>query len=308
VGLRIAGPAAAGAPERHPFVIGAAGDIAGDHLPANNVHRGRFDDVADLALSMDLDRFLMLGDGQHNFGELEDYLAFYDPVFGRLNDILAPVTGNHDYYRSATAEGYFSYFGDIAHPPLGYYSFDLGGWHLIAINSQLLHPPLANNASWGEIYFGPGTPEYEAQLAWLRADLKRTRSTRVIAFWHHPRTSWTQPVWDLLHAHGADIVLNGHQHNYQRWAPMDPDGNPDPGGIRPFVVGTGGYYLDPIAFQNGNGYDNGEGHVEVPPTFEFGQDDEFGLLRLTLRPSDYDFEFVSISGTILDSGYGIDVD
>lgn len=183
-------PAAGGGrAERHVFVVGAAGDVAGDHLPGRNRHRGRFDDVADLALSLGLDRFLMLGDGQHNFGELEDYLAFYDPVFGRLNDIVAPVTGNHDYYRSTAAEGYFAYFGALARPPLGYYSFDLGGWHLIALNSQLFHPQLDSNASWGGIYFGPGTPEYEAQMTWLRDDLARTRSTRIIAFWHHTPTS-----------------------------------------------------------------------------------------------------------------------
>jgi hypothetical protein len=307
-GVRIASQAAAGAPGRDVFVIGAAGDIAGDHLPGQNVHRGRFDNVAELALSMNLDRFLVLGDAQHNWGTLEEYLSYYDPIFGRLNDIAAPATGNHDYYASATAEGYFGYFGARAHPPLGYYSFDLGAWHIIAINSQLFHPPLPNNASWGDIYFGPGTPEYEAQIAWLRDDLEKTRSTRIIAFWHHPRTSWTRPLWDLLYAHGADIILNGHQHNYQRWTPMDPAGNADPGGLRQFVVGTGGYYLDPISFLSGNGYDNGEGHASVPPTFEFGQDGDFGLLRLTLRPQSYDYEFVSVSGDILDSGYGIQVD
>lgn len=89
---------------------------------------------------------------------------------------------------------------------------------------------------------------------------------------------------------------------------MDPRGNPDPRGARPFVVGTGGYYLNPIAFENGNGWANGEGHASVPATFEFGQDQHFGLLRLTLRPRSYDFEFISIDGEVLDSGYGIEVE
>lgn len=284
------------------YVIGAAGDLTGDHLPWNNVHRGQYDDVSDLAMSMRLDKFLVLGDAQHNWGTLEEYMAYYDSSFGRLKGITAPVTGNHDYYKSATAEGFFDYFGEIAHPPLGYYSFDLGTWHIIALNSELCAPQLTSEASWGWMYYGPGTPEYEAQVSWLQNDLAthpHARYSGTIAFWHHPLTynSWVKPLWDLLYQYGTDIVLNGHDHNYQRWAPMDPDMNADAKGIREFVVGTGGYYL------NENYYLKGQSGP--PSTYQAGQSTDFGLLKLVLRPGSYDFEFWSIDGKVLDSGYGV---
>ncbi len=149
-------------------------------------------------------------------------------------------------------------------------------------------------------------------MGWLQTDLAayaRSSQSGLLAYWHHPLTydSWIKPVWDLLYQYGADIVLNGHDHNYQRWTPMSPDQVADPRGIREFVVGTGGYYDNPISYLGGNGYTNGNGHTAVPSTFEWGQDSAFGLLQLTLRKGSYDFAYYSVDGAVLDEGLGVPV-
>ncbi len=309
-----AGAAAAGASSQpRDYVLGSVGDLTGDHPPLNSTQRNQFDDVAALAASLKLDRLLLCGDLQHNFGTLAEYLSFYAPTWSPLNPIAAPVVGNHDYYRSDTAEGFFTYFGGLATPglsfampPLGYYSFDLGRWHIVALNSQLLASPSDNEASWNSHYYGPGTPEYEAQLAWLKSDLDAHAGMHLLAFWHHPLTydGWVKPLWDVLYAHHATLVLNGHDHNYQRWAPMDPAQIADPAGIREFVVGTGGYYLNRITWAGGASQ-NGVTSKPVPPCFQFGQATDFGLLKLTLHADSYDYAFLSISGKVLDKGAGI---
>lgn len=315
------------APKEEGYVIGAVGDIAGDHLPDGNLHRNQMDQVAALAQSLNLETLLLLGDEQHNFGTYDEYMDYYDPGFGSLvNDISYPVPGNHDYYESATAEGFFTYFHDRlavlsqAHLittdskglDLGYYSFNVGSWHIIALNSELIEPKMSSEASWNWMYFGPGTPEYEAEMSWLQSDLAayaESDQSGLLAFWHHPLTydGWIQPLWDLLYGYGADIVLNGHDHNYQRWAPMNPNQAADPRGIREFVVGTGGYYTNPITYFKGEGYTNGNGHTTIPSTFEYGQENNFGLLQLTLRNGSYDFNYYSIDGTVMDSGSNVPV-
>jgi hypothetical protein len=295
------------------YVVGAVGDISGDHPPLNSTQRNKYDSVAALAAAQDLDRLLLCGDLQHNFGTLDEYLAFFAPVWSGLNPIAAPVVGNHDYYKSPTAEGFFTYFGKLASPrlgfempPLGYYSFDLGRWHIVALNSQLLSSPGDSNASWNERYYGPGTPEYDAQLAWLEQDLEAHDGMHLLAFWHHPLTynGWVKPLWDALYAHHATLVLNGHDHNYQRWAPMTPEQTLDPKGIREFVVGTGGYYLNRLPWEGGKSA-NGVSSKPVPAGYQWGQTTEFGMLKVTLHPDSYDFRFVSISGKVLDQGAGI---
>jgi len=296
------------APTQQEYVIAAAGDPTGRHLPMNNPYRHQYDDVADLIECMDPDRFLMLGDGQHENGLLEDYLEYYDSEFGKLLDITCPVPGNHDYYwdweqfqlhdhpfAGSNGSGYFGYFGDLAYPPFGFYSFELGNWHLIALNSDLV---------FNYDYMEPGTPAY-VQYEWLKDDLKahpNNRYSGTIVFFHHPLYSWEVPssptwsspelvpIWELMYASGVDIVLNGHSHNYQRWEPQDAYGNYQPDGIREFIVGTGGYYLNPI------------GHPPQPDNFVWGQADIFGALKLTLLEDSYRFEFVSIDGVVLDSG------
>jgi hypothetical protein len=291
------------------YVVGAVGDPAGTHLPWNNPNKHQYDKVADMLYDWDLDKFLMLGDGQHENGMLEDYQMYYDSEFGKLLDITAPIPGNHDYYWDGWPEtnkwtageggaGYFGYFGDIARPPLGYYSFDLGSWHIIALNSVFF-----TRFDTAEV----GSPAYE-QAEWLKADLAAHPEEKypgTIALMHHPFCTWETdftvryidasliPVWELLYAAGVDMVLSGHSHNYQRWAPTDPYGNYDADGITQFVVGTGGYYTDEISSKS------------PPETYVYGQDREFGALKLMLSDGGYSFEFWSISGKVMDSGYDI---
>ena len=300
------GSSAAPKVQKEPlFVIGAAGDICGTHLAWNNPQRHQYDNVADLLVAMGVEKFLMLGDAQHEDGFLADYLTYYDAEFGKLLDITCPVPGNHDYYWDGWApnnphsisngSGYFGYFGEIAHPPLGYYSFDLGPWHLIALNSPLV---------FDYDYTVPGNPGNE-QWEWLKQDLADHPNSKypgTIVYFHHPLYDWETPnspqwsspelvpIWDLLYANHVDIVLNGHAHNYQRWAPQDAYGNFKADGIRQFTVGTGGYYM------------NNLGHPPKPANFIWGQDGDFGALKLKLFADSYSFEFVSITGSALDSG------
>ena len=151
------------------------------------------------------------GDGPHprrprlEDGTPEEFERCYGPSWGRFKDRTRPAPGNHEYAVSDSAEGYFGYFGEVAHPPSGYYSFDLGGWHLIALNSEL-----CNTEGCG--------PESE-QLRWLQGDLADNRTRCTLAYWHHPRFSSgaehgsddvVAPLWDVLYQSGADVVLNGH--------------------------------------------------------------------------------------------------
>jgi acid phosphatase type 7 len=273
------------APERPPRspsgeTIVAVGDIAS------------CSDTADVATArrvggLDASTVLTLGDHAYPDGSAEDFQECYDPAWGRFEDRTRPSPGNHDYYTQG-AQGYFNYFGKAAgEPDEGYYSFDLGEWHLIALNS---------NCGEGEIRCGPGS----AQVQWLKDDLAANEEKRcTLAYFHHPLfssgkyrpgISRVRPIWEALYAGGADVVLNGHDHNYQRFAPQDPEGRADPeGGIRQFVVGTGGksHYeiLDPIA------------------NTEVYNDDAFGVLKLTLRPGAYDWRFAPVEGeAFADSG------
>ena len=189
------------------------------------------------------------------------------------------MPGNHE-YESPGAQPYFEYFGTNAGPPgLGYYSFEIGSWHAVALNSN--------------IEAGSGS----AQAAWLRGDLARSQARCTIAYWHHTLFSsgpsggsaQMREVWRILYEGGADVVLSGHDHMYERFAPQDPDGGADPArGLRQFIVGTGGAVL----YQFGSARPNSEVRRAV-----------FGVLRLTLGDG-YEWEFVSVSGP-LDAGAGV---
>jgi hypothetical protein len=281
-----------------PVRIAAVGDIACKDPPKKNRRVCQYDDVATAIWRGDYDRFLVLGDVQYEYGRYEDFVENYDVYFGRLRPITEPVPGNHE-YGTEGAEGYFRYFGARGHGPGGYYSFDLGGWHIVALNSAIC--PAVTGC-------GPGDPQYE----WLQADLATNDASCTLAFWHHPRFDWlkyqnadwtedyeflrTKPFWDLLSAAGADVVLAGHNHNYSRWRPMDADGNADRTGIRQFVVGSGGRNLNEL------------GSVSTrPATFATGWADGFGFLELTLRATGYDWRYVSAPGqlTFVDEGSGV---
>lgn len=280
-----------------PPRIAAVGDIACKDPPKQNRQVCQYDDVAAAIARGNYDAFLALGDLQYESGRYSDFVDNYDQYFSALLPVTQPVPGNHE-YGTENAAGYFQYFGDISRGPDGYYSYDLGAWHIVALNSAIC--PAVTGC-------GPGDPQYE----WLQQDLARDDAVCTLAYWHHPRFDWlkyqnadwtedyeflrTKPFWDLLSAADADVVLSGHNHNYSRWKPMDANGDPDSSGIRQFISGTGGRNL------------NNLGSVSTkPPTFAKGWAGGFGFLELALRATSYDWRFVSAEGqpTFIDEGTG----
>ena len=262
--------AAAPPPNPGEVVITAAGDIAG--TPTDSAG------TAAVIERINPLRVLTLGDNAYPNGTAEEYAAFYDPNWGRFKAKTSPVPGNHE-YNTPGAAGYFSYFGDRVPGP--YYSYDLGAWHLIALNTS--------------IPMGTGS----AQLQWLQADLAANAGRCTLAYFHIPRFSSgtvhgdsavVDPLWRALYAAGADVVLNGHEHNYERFAPQDPEGAADPSGIREFVVGTGGYFL--YGFAN-----------RPAPNSEVRHGETHGVLEMTLRDGGYDWRFAPVEGaTFTDTG------
>jgi hypothetical protein len=227
-----------------------------------------------------------LGDNAYGSGTSTEFANCYDPTWGRHMARTRPAPGNHEYY-TAGASGYFNYFGPAAgDPKLGYYSYDLGQWHVVVLNT---------NDQCKYVSCSAGS----AQANWLQADLADHPAQCTLAYFHYPLftsgsyspgISAVKPLWDVLYSGGADVVLNGHDHLYERFAPQSPSGVPDPGrGIREFVVGTGGaeHY----------------GIKTAQPTSEVRNTDTYGVLKLTLHASSYDWQFVPVAGkTFTDSG------
>lgn len=280
-----------GLPLSAQVTVVAVGDIACD--PADLAYNGgggtatncRMLATSDLALALSPAAVLLLGDNQYEDGALARYQASYDPTWGRLKAVTHPIPGNHEYVTPAAA-GYYAYFGAAAGDPAkGYASFDLGGWHLIGLNS--------NCAAVG------GCGAASAQGQWLAADLAAHPGVCTLAYWHHPRFSsgphGNDPIsadfWSLLYAAKADLVLNGHDHGYERFAPQSPAAAADPAGIREFVVGTGGKNLTSV--------------TTVRTNSEVRNYGAFGVLELKLWPNGYDWRFVGVNGSTLDSGRGL---
>ncbi|MEP6993056.1 MAG: metallophosphoesterase [Acidobacteriota bacterium] len=225
-----------------------------------------------------------LGDNAYGSGTPEQFANCYAPTWGRFKDRTRPAAGNHDYLTLGAA-GYFAYFGAAAgDPKKGYYSYDLGAWHVIVINS--------NCQEIG------GCQKGSTQEKWLREDLAAHPALCSAAMWHQPRFSSADhgddpgmsAIWKALYEAGAELVLSGHDHTYERLAPMDDRGGSDPQkGVRQFVAGTGGRYL----------YNWGTIH----PTSEVRNNQTFGVLKLTLHPDSYDWQFVPADGSgFTDSG------
>ena len=223
---------------------------------------------------------LALGDTAYPVGLPSEYADCYEPTWGRFKAQTYPASGNHEYY-SPSAFGYYAYFGEAAGPARrGYYSFDIDKWHVVAINSNLQ------------------PAEHSAQIAWLAEDLKRNKSSCTLAYWHHPRFSSgghgnnekMKDVWQALQEARDDVVLSGHDHDYERFAQQDADGNrDDDNGLRQFVVGTGGARLTPMLFKKWNS--------------EISDNGTLGVLRLTLRSDSYEWEFLPVAGsTFTDRG------
>lgn len=228
---------------------------------------------------------LTLGDNAYEYGTAEQFAECYDPTWGRFKDRTRPSLGNHEYAEPG-AEGHFDYFGSAAGDPgEGWYSFDQAGWHIVALNSNC-----------DDVGCGAESP----QGRWLESDLEANESACTLAYFHHPRFSSGEYggnpevgfFWRTLHRHGADVVLNGHEHDYERFAPLTPQGRVDrSGGIREFVVGTGGTDLREFG--------------STEPGSEVRDASTHGVLKLELGADDYQWEFLPIAGqTFTDAGTG----
>ncbi len=280
-------------------VIAAAGDIACD--PADPSYNGgngtatrcRQKFTANLLVNAGLAAVLDLGDNQYECGGYQAYQQVYDLTWGLVKSITHPVAGNHEYLTTGgtnctngDAAGYFQYFGAAAGiPGQGYYSFDIGSWHIIALNSSCTSVGGCNAAS--------------PQGQWLDADLAAHTNFCTLAYWHIPLFSSggdtnnnSQYFWTDLYNHGADLILVGHSHIYERFAPQTPLGVADPvQGIRQFTVGTGGANHTTILRNAANS--------------QVTDVTSFGVLKLTLHPTSYDWQFVpEAGGTFTDSGSG----
>jgi calcineurin-like phosphoesterase family protein len=249
--------------------IVAAGDIACQGHPCPAQRR-----TANLVGRLDPRLVLPLGDTQYERGELRDFRRSYGPTWGRFRHRTRPVPGNHEYL-TRRARGFFRYFNPVLRGHRGFYSFDAGGWHVLALNSER---------------------RSKRQTRWLRGTLRRNDHVCELAYWHRPRWSsgsthgGTQAVarwWRILYGAGADVVLNGHEHNYERFAKMTPRGRDRGDGIREFVVGTGGRSLYPF----GRTARGSQRRVRA-----------YGVLALDLRRAGYEWRFVAARGGTRDTG------
>ncbi|MBV9800204.1 MAG: metallophosphoesterase [Solirubrobacterales bacterium] len=283
-------PASAVVAAAHDPVVVAVGDIAcapGD--TGNNCEQTL---TANLASAQHPDAVLPLGDNQYNSGLLSEYTGAgaYGATWGIFNPIAYPTTGNHEYAASSSAAGYFSYFGAALHGSTAtapYYSYNLGTWHIVSLDSS------CNDSGCGDVVTGETS---SAQTSWLQSDLAAHPAACTLAYWHHPRFSgsWTNdspgtgPLFSALYDAHADIVVSGHDHVYERYAQQDPTGAATTTGVRQFVAGTGGESLFTM--------------LTNPPNLQVSDQNDFGVLVLTLHASSYDWAFKRLDGTVVDSG------
>jgi 3',5'-cyclic AMP phosphodiesterase CpdA len=272
-------PAAASAPARAPGVtVYAAGDIArcvdpdpawsGAAATAALVGAGLAADPGAVVLA--------LGDLAYPRGTAAEFAGCYGPTWGKFKARTFAAPGNHE-YATAGASGYFDYFGAAA--GRGYYSVQLGTWRVFSLDSNL------------------GPAAHAAQLAWLRAELAAHPARCTLAYWHHPLYSSgmngniarMKDVWRVLYDAGAELVLSGHDHVYERFAPQDADGRRDDArGIRQFVVGTGGAFPTPF--------------LRPRPNSEARDSNHFGVLKLVLDGDGYEWEFLEAQDDALQAG------
>jgi hypothetical protein len=262
----------------NPVVIAGAGDVACGSSGGGGC---KYLQTSDLLLAINPDRVLALGDIQYEDGSLSEFQTFYDPTWGRVKSKTSPVVGNHEYLTSKAA-GYFTYFGAAAgDPDKGYYSYNLGDWHIIALNSNCSQVPVCGKNNLQEV--------------WLQNDLQANPGVCTLAYMHHPL--WTsssynapsvQPLVQILYDHGVELLLVGHAHNYERFAPQDATGNLDWAyGVREFVVGTGGRNFTSFG--------------TILPNSEV-RSKTFGVIKLTLESTQYTWQFVPIAGSTWSDG------
>jgi hypothetical protein len=212
-------------------------------------------------------------------GTAAEFENCYGPSWGRHKARTRPAPGNHE-YNTPGASGYYAYFGELAGPPSrGYYTFTLAGWHIISLNSN--------------VPAGAGSE----QLTWLRSQLAADRPACALAYWHHPvvssgptgRNTHMAEIWRVLDSAGVDVILVGHDHIYERFAPQGSTGTADPNGVRQFIVGTGGRALHGIG--------------AIRPNSEVRSSAAWGILKMTLRSTSYDWQFIPVTGaTFADHG------
>jgi hypothetical protein len=266
--LAAAASASASSTTATPVTVYAAGDIARCAY-RDAAYSGAADTARTVAAGLAADPqaiVLTLGDHTYPHGRAKEFADCYGPTWGAFKDRTWPAPGNHEYYTPKAAP-YFAYFGERA--GRGYYSLDMQGWHIVSLDSNLA--PI----------------EHAAQIAWLRADLASHPARCTLAFWHHPLYSSgghgsipkMRDAWRLLQEAGAELVLSGHDHDYERFAPQDADGHLDRAhGMRQFVVGTGGAYPTPFLFTVNNSEMRDSGRT--------------GVLRLRLLDGRYEWEFL----------------
>ncbi|MEA2585861.1 MAG: acid phosphatase type 7 [Thermomicrobiales bacterium] len=264
-------------PSGDPILVGA-GDIASCSSDNDEATARLLDGIGGTIFT--------LGDNVYSDGTAKQFADCYNPTWGRHKHRTRPASGNHDYHTDAAA-GYFGYFGAVAgNPTEGWYSYDLGDWHIVVLNSNC-----------GDV---GGCDSGSPQERWLRADLASNPALCTLAYWHHPRFSSGEhgddknvsAFWEALYDAGADVVLSGHDHHYERFAPQDPDGrNDSERGIVSFVVGTGGRSL--------RDSDDTKRNSVVRDS------ETYGVIELTLRPDGYGWRFVPVEGqTFTDVGSG----
>lgn len=309
-----------------PVVLAAVGDIAcepatpdsaatdpyyrcdGGHLPGTAAQFATADQIE----AMRPDLVALLGDEQYQTGRLSDFQNSFDRSYGAFKFLQRPAPGNHEFYAyskdkkghvidepAQNGAGYFGYYngltadgairpsGQAGDTGRGWYSYELGGWHVISLNAECESAALGDDCD-------PTTGVLGQETAWLKQDLASNHSSCTLAYWHQPTFSSTgepsaegaaaRAWWQLLYGAGADLVLNGHEHVYARFAPQTPDGTPDAGkGITQFVVGTGGEDLDTLS--------RGADGALSAPNVVTGEDTAFGALRLQLTQDGYSWDF-----------------
>jgi acid phosphatase type 7 len=268
--------------------------------------------TAEQAYAMKPKLVAILGDEQYQVGKLSDFEQSFEQTWGGLRMLERPAPGNHEYYSytkkgdnepAQNGNGYFAYFnghdaagtpnsegqaGDDTDANQGWYSYDLGNWHIVSLNVECESAAFNNDCSTTDGGL------LASETKWLSRDLEQNNRPCTIAYWHQPTFSstadpWTSDStegqaadawWQLLYQHHATLILNGHDHVYSRFAPMNPAGKADPRGIREFIVGTGGESLDTVL-------------PNTTPNLQAWADQYYGVLKLTLKPSGYDWNYES---------------
>jgi len=261
----------------NPLVVAAAGDGASGEANESK--------ATSLIASWNPNLMLYLGDvyEKATFTEFYNWYGINN-LYSAFRTITDPTIGNHEYTADKNASGYFDYWNNIPN----YYSFNSGGWHFISLNANSIN---------GQVQTKPGTAQYD----WLAQDLSSNNAVCTLAYWHQPlynigaekAATSMQQIWALLAQYKVEVVLNGHDHDYQRWVPLDGSGNPGSNGVTEFVVGSGGHGIQAFTKSDSRvarGFDS-----KTSP-------EPLGALRLQLTPTNAAYDFINIAGTVLDSG------